>query len=470
MPRTPHLKDPSLLIELSSGQSHTIIPGDTLTGFVVLSPLWNARPFSHVQLTLYGRTKAKISRKNSKTTSIYRGRRLLFNIVQILYEEKDGGDGCQVNQSREAGEHAWPFEVHVPMCPSTGEKFGDEYEPKKGFLATGPTEEDMSTHTLPATYYFHASPGLSMTRVEAFVEYILSVSVSFLSTSHPQTTVALPLTLRAPSSEKPVTGTDLKMKSRSLPIVIKTLRLAPEHAIQPPGKRKQMKGFFGLEKVPKYAFTLKVGYPTVVQLESPEALALRIEVIPDLEETTMDITNGHGLPDVRVTGIEMWLHGTTTVRAPTTFSMTESEKSHEYRFKFEKPFGGNEFIIPTNQVLDLTPLLKLRLSRTHSSAQGVSYPKFERPLTPSFSTYNINVKYEIRWEIKIECAGVKESISNLFGFEWDECTVLGPSDMDAKAQESAWMGKERGRDYDEIGNAFSLGSQVFQDVLGLLGG
>jgi hypothetical protein len=327
-------------------------------------------------------------------------------------------------------------------------------------------------------------------------------------------TATLPLALRAPSTEKPIT--EFKMKSRSVPIIIKTLRLLPEHATEKPVARKQMKSFFRPSKVPQYAFTLKVDYPTVVQLDHPESWPMRISIIPDLRssKTTMDLANG--LPDVRVVGMSVSLCSTTTVQAPTTFSSTESDKEHEYHFSFRKLFEPSQYTIPVGKledlkagvkesdpfdaeaarsekmshfypsytppddpttssnvtptpVLDLTPLLQLRLTRTHSSAQGLKSAQFERPLIPTFSTYNINVKYKIRWKLEIECAGQKDDISNLFGYVWDDWLVFDRSEEEARKMEMEWMGKERGRDWDEVNNVVSVASQGLQAILGLLG-
>lgn len=503
MPRTTLHNDPGISIELDSPQIYGVVPGDILTGFVVLQPLWNARRFSRVQLRLYGRTKTKISRSNGQTTSIYRGRRLLFEIQRILHSEKDG---CS------SGEHAWPFAVDIPKSPSKGEKYGDVYKPKPGFLSM---KEEMGKHGLPTIYYYYVGMGMGFTKAEAYVEYIFKVEVSSPSTSQTQT-ATLPLALRAPSTEKPIM--EFKIKSRSVPITIKALRLLPEHATEHPGARKQVKSFFRPSKVPQYAFTLKVDYPTVVQLDHPDPLPMRISIIPDLNpsKTTMDLTNG--LPDVRVVGMSVCLRSTTTVQAPTTFSSTESDKTHEYHFDFKMPFHPSQYTIPVDKLsdlkagvktgdpsvteaarlekilhfypayvlnpvastsplettpvpafLDLTPLLSLRLTRTHSSAQGLKSSRFDHPLTATFSTYNIAVKYEIRWKIEIECAGQMDDISNSFGFAWDECSVLDRSEEQVKAQGSEWVGKERGRDWDEVGNVVGVAGQGLQAIFGLLG-
>jgi hypothetical protein len=65
-------------------------------------------------------------------------------------------------------------------------------------------------------------------------------------------------------------------------------------------------------------------------------------------------------------------------------------------------------------------------------------------------------------------SGEIDNINNFFGFKWDECVVVAPSERDVRTmevKESVW-GEERGRDWDEVGNAFGLASQGLQDLLG----
>ena len=107
--------------------------------------------------------------------------------------------------------------------------------------------------------------------------------------------------------------------------------------------------------------------------------------------------------------------------------------------------------VEQSDVVNLGALLGLQVSRDHSSWK--SHPHrlpFERPLWPTFNTYNLRVRYDLRYKIGIECAGeTDDQIWNL-NYASADCAVLAPSELDVVREESQWVGKDKGSDTDGL--------------------
>jgi hypothetical protein len=303
-------------------------------------------------------------------------------------------------------------------------------------------------------------------KAEAYVEYYLKVQVGKKANSSFPKVATIPIEFKAQSISisRPIG----QKQVRQIPVTIKTLKFLPENAEAGLSKGKQLKGFFQPSSVPQYSFTVKVRYPTMIQLDHVQPIYFGISLTPEFTrpKTTIDI-GPEGLPKVRVTSISLLLRSTTQIRAPAILGYTTSDKHHEYPIHFPSSNQtAKDSIIPANSTfVDFGTKLNLRLTRTHSSAlKTYKSAQFERPLTASFATYNISLQYEFRWRIEIECAGETQSLSN-HGSP-GQCIVLAG----VKEEESKWVGKERGTDYDGVVNtALSIAKGVTA-VLGAVQG
>ena len=122
-------------------------------------------------------------------------------------------------------------------------------------------------------------------------------------------------------------------------------------------------------------------------------------------------------------------------------------------------------------VLNLGALLDLRVSRNHSTWKCHPHDvPFERPLWPTFDTYNMRVRYDLRYKIGIECAG--ETVDQIWNLNYvsTDCAVLAPSELDVVREEGQWVGKEKGSDLDalQLANAAWNVAQLVQGIVSVV--
>ncbi|MCJ1399588.1 hypothetical protein MMC11_002790 [Xylographa trunciseda] len=360
MPRTGFKKSPGLAIELN-GELSTHLPGDTLTGDVVMEkPPKEQSPYgSFVRLKLFGRVKTKYKKKTNNGTSITRGRAVLFDQSLLLSKS----ELCQ------NGEHAWSFSIAIPKSPQPGfAGRGDEFTPKPsgGYLHTrgeDKKEVDVTKHHLPSVLYYFSESAMSGKTVEAYIEYVLVATCGTMTAYHP-------IYIRKPSVQSPITDCKIKTYSDWQPNVVKSLKLLPEHAdkILTFGQKSSM--FFRPGKTPKYSFTVKVEYPQVIQLEHPKPIPLNIYIVPDLDpqKTTIcpdnDITT---LPPVQVVSVEIKLKGDFGIRCPGTFWDSDTVKNHTFPFSF--PMEIKPITIPVLHAAAKTPVLGQIISAPEYSSE-----------------------------------------------------------------------------------------------------
>ncbi|KAL3418509.1 hypothetical protein PVAG01_10225 [Phlyctema vagabunda] len=458
MPRAKPDAKENIQIELHTPNRSHVVAGDVLTGLVTLKA-GTKIPVDHVKLTLFGRTKTKISRKNANNiTSVYRGRRLFFEKHQDL-------SAADIVCTSDA--QAWPFSIAIPESPAPSQESGDPYKPEPGYWSTEVTANN-SNYSFPSTYYYFAEPGaMSTTTAEAYVEYALKVEFSNakLSNKHYGATA---LAFRGKSIELPLT--DFDFKERKFPVWIKSEKLLPPPSEKPVvSTRDSFIKMFKSNPKPKYGFGIMVHYPTMVQLEHPASFPLRMEVIPDLKSGNTTISPDM-LPDVKLVSMSLTLIAFVIIRSPSTFSTTESRKERKYKlvtdYKLDHVIPNRQFAAADGslpELLDIGDILKLSVNRRRPDVPGVKSVDFERPLVPSFSTYNIQLRYQLRWKMFYECGGKRTDISHEV-----PVVVHGPSEADVKDKESSWVGTERGKDYDEIENGVEIAMQGLNALANIL--
>ena len=326
MPRTGIKSSARLDIELIDPQP-TYSPGDILQGYVVSEEAPEQQsPYFAARLKLFGRAKTKYVVKTTNGTSIERGRAVFFEEILLLHK---GSGRCT-----EGGHHAWRFSITIPETSQPGFALRndcDQFRADPPYLHTRDAEKkeiDVTRHPLPSIMYYKSDSTMSGKMVEAYIEYVLLAEGA-------GTTASYPLYVRQRSIPSPVQN--FKMQTRTFEKVIKTPKLLPEHATADLSFKQKSKKFFRPSKTLRYGYTVKVEYPTVIQLEHPQPIPLKIYLIPDLDpkKTTIcasgDISE---LPAVQVLNMEFKLKGDVNIRCPGMMWDTTTEKNHNFEFSF----------------------------------------------------------------------------------------------------------------------------------------
>ena len=500
MPRTSHKSSPALRIELDDPQG-TYTPGETLNGYVICeTPPATKLPYHTVQLKMFGRAKTKYVVKSSNGTSTSRGRAVLFEEKQMLHR----GSICQ------DGQHAWSFSIRIPEASKPGfSARGDSFKPEPGYLSTqesaGKQETDVSKHPLPPVMYYFSESAMSGKTVEAYIEYVLVAEGGDVIAS-------LPLYVRRRYSPVPIA--DYRMKTMSFYHMFKTPRLLPEHAGKPLTFGKKMSGVFRPSKTPQYTLTVKVEYPTLIQLEHPNCIPLRICIAPimDHEKTTI-CPEGHidKLPPVEIVSMEIGLQSDVNIRCPGRLWDSGTTKEHTFKFQFQRPmkpaivpiiqelpdlkpiasapehpsplyqkpaFSPNSLVpLPTDSeispdpdavnnpsaALDLGTYNSILLGCSASSTLNLPPVSFKRQVHPTFQTYNINISYRLNWKIKLSCAGETRSVENSAPVK-----IVAPSEEQEVKKQRQFGTKGPPKSYNELVNGVGDVVQVAQFIGGIL--
>ena len=160
---------------------------------------------------------------------------------------------------------------------------GDQFDAESVFPGTRDAETkkkaDVSKYLLPSIMYSFYESYMSMT-LEAYVEYMIVAT-------HVKITATVLLYIRRPSTEQPITTYNLG--ARIAYQEVKTQKLLPEFADSPLTMGQKLKKTLRPSKVPRYTFRVRVIFPTILQLEHPEPLPLKVYILPfsNPERTTI---------------------------------------------------------------------------------------------------------------------------------------------------------------------------------------
>ena len=493
MPRTGYRSSSALSIELDEAQP-TYFPGDTLEGYVTCDNISPGRqsPSSAVRLKLFGRAKTKYTVETTHGKAIERGRAVLFEEQRTLSKDPICKDG----------QHAWPFSITIPRTSSPGfATRGDEFKPDGGYLSTtddsSPRQAiDVTKHALPSIMYYFSQSAMSGKTVEAYIEYVLTAELG-------DTKASLPLYIRQRSVQSPITN--YRMRSRSFPQVTKTPRLLSEHADRPLTFRQKSGMVFRPSKTPKYAYTIEVEFPTVIQIEHPDPIPLKICLVPNLdpEKTTICPDKSiSSLPPVQVLSMEIKLKGDVHIRCPGILWDSGTVKNHTFDFPFRRYFKPvvipvvqpahskhiisvpedqtvqqSSFLAPEpiangltaspsiDPVLQSSPLnlgsyLSILLGSSASSTLKQPAISFKRQVYPTFSTYNISLTYTLKWMISLSCADEGYNINGE-----TPVTILAPSEEQEESKERQLGTAGMKKNYNDLEEGFGAAMQFIGQIL-----
>jgi hypothetical protein len=466
MPRSGLQTSDSLGIEIENFQA-SYAPGDTIIGRVTRNESLNVAA-AGVAIKLFGRAKTKITRSGTESKSNYRGRAVFLEVQEVLHRGKIlSADGIR---------HSWPFSITIPTASQPGfESPGGEWSEEEDFL--GSYKVDVTKHQLPSAFYFTGSDWFTGTKVESFVEYVLKAQIDNSDSDKAGRVLAettMPLFVSRPSTEFPI-------ETHKIWIVafehqVKSLRLLPAHADKKLTMRQRSRMLFQPSTTPKYGFSVELEYPNTIQLSHPKPAPLTIHIKPNRVRTSHEFCSDTSartidaltLPPVKLVALKLELRATVKSRAHSTFGTTNTTKHRDYDITYYEPFpspvipaiqtGGKAINGPTP--LDLGSLI---MHSYGASALNTNPVRFETPVYPTFSTYNINLSYEFRWTVVIECAGEREN------FHADTpVTILAPSAEQERHRLEGMNVEEAKASYEKWLEAVSLGLTGADLVLQLI--
>lgn len=449
MPPAKFKNTPGLDIEFTEPRQ-VLLPGETLSGKVILNTVEDSVSIGSVTATVYGRTKVKVFQSYGQSSAVYKSRARLFEVTQELFKS---------DYTYQAGQYSWPFNIQLPFVPDetclTGKK-KDRFKRDVNYLSTD--DIDVIEHEMPPPmFHYHGMLGRACW---AYVEYVLEVTVTDTANSHrirgPQSSSSTrPLNFQPGRREEIVR--DFGLQSKSDQLTVKSSRLtADDSTLSPttskdqneglapatsndPLTRKESRGTSPIRNVfsrlsissssPRLALNCTVTYPRTFQVYHPDPIPFQLSITPDLNPqlTTIDPAT---FPTIRIKSLDLRLTCTTRARALTglwqerdaktvsiylakdvplnhTFNLAPSttlaEKSKSGAPPaFENGLPSNVHTVNLTSLINPTP--RILGAKTHRRLH-------EPLLVPTFKTYNIARDFGLKWTIELEIITSKKVFS-----------------------------------------------------------
>lgn len=404
MPKTGPSGSPELTIKLDANRL-CYNPGDTIIGGVSRNVL-TVSTRAWVTVRLYGRAKSKLtvrrSNGNSTTTHHYRGRFNLLAQTETCQQLFDGPVHIPPNSNAKI----WPFAITIPTSPCAhAVKSGNAQD--RSFLPLN--DGVIAASSLPSSFMFEKD-GYHK-QFHGFVEYYLEAGFRQENSNH-LSKATLPLTVLETPSPYPFQNFDLK--SRESYHCIKTQRLVPGMENADLTFHQKAQKFFSSSKVPQYAFSVKVDYPTIIQMQNPNPISFKISIVPNREQTSDIIVD---VPQtITIATLSMELQATTSIICDGTFSSKTASGTIKHPFGFLVGHRSSPITItpgPDTKELDLGALAGLSLHPRQAYARGQPLQAFSL-VYPSFVTYNIKHYHHLKWDLVLKAAGESVKVSGLF--------------------------------------------------------
>ncbi|CRK15780.1 hypothetical protein BN1723_010782, partial [Verticillium longisporum] len=397
MPRTIAKTSNVLSIRLEA-PNPLFSAGDTLIG-VVARKHGLVSPHATVKIQLHGRSKSHLVVSNGQTSATYRGRCNYFDPHEMTQTIHEGP--LHIPNDDETTE--WPFAVTIPTHISPLALNPRTNDADMCFLPLDP--ETVASTALPPTFYAR-DIGFFSQKHHSFVEYWLHAELRYTREGHFESKEAdLPLHIRAATASPVDPSSHLKTS--------KTLRVVASHRLVPGMETAELsfhqktRKLFGSSKLPRFAYSLQVDYPTVIQLGSPRAIPFYVKAVPDWGRTSEDIAN---VPQqVKLVDIEMGIHSTTAIRCVGTFSAKKADDTEKKPLQLRGPLSRLEkpVLIPCGDAVapcDFGALLDLRLD---ACGHQVGFREPHCPMGtfhPSFTTWNIRHSHQLKWRVRMNVA------------------------------------------------------------------
>ncbi|KAI1841005.1 hypothetical protein JX265_012882 [Neoarthrinium moseri] len=410
------------------------VPGDIVQGVVKKVNATDAAETVSVVLKLVVRIKTQVTEESSNSDGKssewhYKGDRTLYDFTQPIF-----------TGPAPPGISTWPFAIQLP------DQFYD------------------GRPNLPPTFYRPSeSIRVSEERDYIYVEHLLEASICPATPapwthqqqrhSNPLPTATFPLYVRPRATTEPVRDPAPRLMFHE-PDPVKTLRLDPAQGDKPLSFSQHMTSIFKRDTLPQFGYRLHVEAASVVQLEHPAPIHLRVRAevarhparttspalvdkppelllegakvtlqaathVNDLEGRSRHVTGAKEgrWQDASVRNWTMahWSGGDADGKVGTTNSTV--------RIPFNAPQGQGEQV----ESLDLGSMLGLRISSRDGTPN--IWTKTVKPVFPSFTTNHVSHVHQLKYKLTILCAGKKRTIKGVI-----PVAVLTPSEVQERTR------------------------------------
>lgn len=394
MPPTPRRSTSLLTISLE-GPPRAYSPGDTLIGHVTrLQHIVGSQGVVTIELS--GRAKTRIEIHTGQSRKVKRSRFALIDERETrqrihhgpIHIPQGGGQPLVV-----------PFVMTIPTHVSRRSLLGPS---DTSFLPLD--AESVARQTLPSSVL---APSRH-TNIQGFIEYFLEAKINIKGQD--EAIATLPITIWNYSDGPPITDFQPRL-SRHL-CTVTSQRLEPGMEGTELTRKDKMKKFFGTQSVPRYAFQLEVGVPSVIQLDNPNPIPFTLRAVPDWKFVTESIQGVE--QKIVLRNLYLTLDSMTQARADGNFSPYEKSTDVGVYIPTDRAFNAfalrrEDVHVPSSDdlpALDVGRELNIRI--THHGATGNWKPlPAERPtnVRPTMTTYNFKITHALKWEAKLVIAG-----------------------------------------------------------------
>lgn len=391
-------------------------PGDTITGRVYRAAPGVA-PEARVSVTIYGRTKSKLTVKRGQSTSYYR---TSINTLSAPIENQVLFSGSALHIPQGSAGEAWPFAIQIPPFVRD---IRDAWQQKYFWSPGGSLQTPFPP---PGTLHFSGDSFLSGKTCNAFTEYYVHAKIELLhqhkgrtvSDSH---TAIAPFPLRNVHPGPPITDFNMKLCRQNH--TASAYKLVPGVGDLSFGQKTRQ--LFSSSKVPKLVLSITLSLPQTLQVGNKGTIpiTLRINTVtPPTSEVIHDIPQ-----DIMITSFSLRVKPHTLVRAE--------------RHSFDKS-SPEVRLVPVVPIQALASGEGQRLCITVTPGSGEAQPEPLRlgemlgirvpdpgpyptsNLQPDLLTYNILRTHKLVWEMTASVAGEHLQMGGLQGVR----VLPGPGD------------------------------------------
>ncbi|KAF4435199.1 hypothetical protein F53441_13554 [Fusarium austroafricanum] len=404
---------PELVIHLDRD---TYVPGDTITGHIYRTT-HIVSPDSSLSVSMIG---------TASTCELFKDRKGAYTWGVKLHHHSQTIFSGPLHIEN-GGYEQWPFTIPVPLYA----------DPKvnNGRQALSYIPPDAADHELPPSYILGDG---GEERGSACIQYVIEAKLTVNGHGTTEVFDAInPFKIIRLTPDAPIA--DFKSRRIRYPRKISTQRLIPGMEDVKLSSLQKIKRNFSFSSDPELGFDVFVDVPTVIQLDNPTPIPIKLLVVPNWQKTSPIVQN---VPQqVQITTVHIWI-------------VTETS--------FNGRFGGQTTEVDLGVVQVLNKLKKtIRIPFTRQwepinigdlanlriGLQDTGFPQewtfAQSGFTHSFCTYNMMVTHGIKWWVQGEIAGVRFNVNG-----GSELLILKASD-DRERPETT--GESRGTAETETG-------------------
>lgn len=417
MPQSTVKNGPQLGIRLDR-TDQTYIPGETIVGHIFRQSHIVASNAT-LRISLHARSKSRMVARHGHITSTYRGR---FDLVKSADYTQTIFQG-PLHITADGGEQVWPFSLKLPTHIDLS-ALDSGVTQDQSYLSL--SVADALTHRPPPTFF--AENYEYMSGMSAFVEYVLEAELKTSSRgSSSDANATLPFKMLYLNSEPNNAGQSFQISHHTHAISSSSLLVGQEAA----GATSQIGDSPELPTEPSLVFNIQVQAPTVLQIDSPDAVPFSVLAVPDLAKTSGNVQ--YNTQEIWITQINMSVVARTEVKCPARKATHQADIETQINLHAEDAYlqHGSTLIIPwkapatqgqTSQ--EAVPVSGLNVGEKIGLRLGRS-----EDLCATFQTYNIQHTHRLRWKMTVQVAGKTFELSGE-----DAVTIMSSPDIERSTE------------------------------------